>query len=107
MKKYKHIITYLGHGTWTDTTGKDWVNGTADEFETDMDENQFLNSRKDIDFMIRYGSMKINSMSIDTKAPQGKLDDQDDIKEKTGNTRETKTKSDEEKQVKKPIIVQK
>lgn len=70
--KSKHSVIYIGSGIWKDADGKLWNRdaNTDDikasrEYETTMTEDEFLEKRQDIAFMVSYKAMKISTVSID------------------------------------------
>lgn len=90
------MITYIGNGIWTDSTGRKWKNGTSEEFETDTNSTDFLSDRKDFEYMVQYGAMRINSMSIDVSAPPSQSENQEDIEKTPGEASETAQADTEE-----------
>lgn len=83
------MITYIGNGVWTDSVGKKWTNGTSEEFEVDTDATEFLSDRRDLGYMVRYGAMRINSMSIGAPVSPDQLKNQGDTKKTSGDASET------------------
>jgi hypothetical protein len=71
--KSKHAVVYNGMGIWRDGKGILWGssdNGNSDiqpkrEFTSEGTEAEFLDTRKDISFMVEYGQMAISTVSID------------------------------------------
>lgn len=61
----KHIVTYIGNGTWRDSNDKPWEKNTTEEVESTMTQEQYLETRPDIEFMVEYGAMKINTITIE------------------------------------------
>lgn len=96
---------YIGQGVWSDATNKKWMNGDIHEFETDTNAKHFLDDRKDIKFMVEYGSMKINSISIDTETPANQSKNQENTEADQPDISKIDTKDGEGK-TKKPVIVQ-
>lgn len=92
--KSKHVIKYLGQGIWKDNKGKLWSKDekeqrdilSAREFESASDEETFLNSRPDIKFMVEYGQMSINTISLDTEGDKTPPAEKEDIKTKQAKT---------------------
>jgi hypothetical protein len=71
--KSKHVVTYMGNGVWRDSKAEAWGADSGEikrtrEFESEMTEEQFLESREDIKFMVEYKQMSINTISLDDKA---------------------------------------
>ena len=68
----KHLVTYMGSGLWRDSEEKLWgeVEGRTDitrkvVFKSTKSQEDFLETRPDIKFMIEYGQMSIETLSAD------------------------------------------
>jgi hypothetical protein len=65
-----HVVSYCGTGIWVDKERKMW--SQKEDISCDIravrhykhagDQDQFLNDRDDLKFMVKYGSMKIESV---------------------------------------------
>ena len=66
--KSKHVVVYMGLGIWTDNNGEKWENKQARTFDSEVSEDKFLESRQDIEFMIGYNQMKLDTISIEEQA---------------------------------------
>jgi hypothetical protein len=55
----KHVITYIGNSTFTDSTGHEWHKHD----EATYNDNEY-NKRTDLHFMVQYGEMKHTTVSI-------------------------------------------
>lgn len=65
---FKHLVVYQGISIWRDQVQELWgksANPNIKEsrtYESDKNQKEFLEDRKDIGFMVGYGHMKIESM---------------------------------------------
>lgn len=96
----KHLVTYLGIGMWKDAEGKMWGTNNSNKdvvasrtFKNKMTEDEFMESRKDIKFMVNYGQMKMDSIvqdiedKEDTKVEDKKIEGKkEDVKVETPAT---------------------
>lgn len=71
-----HKVQYLGTGVWRDNNGDMWARHHANpnilstrQYETQYTEEQFLQSRPDIAFMVKYGDANIITASMEDSAP--------------------------------------
>ena len=63
----KHVLTYIAGGHWIDSKGDKWaavpMSGTSITDIREYTDEEYMN-RKDLQFMVGYGSMKITTVSL-------------------------------------------
>lgn len=65
--KKKHIITFIGNGVHKDSLGKAWFKGEHENPEI-LSSREYSDedyaTREDLHFMVQYGAMKCNTISL-------------------------------------------
>lgn len=67
QKTTKHIVEYIGNGIWIDGKGQHWANHNVERTNIVSSQEFYddeFNSREDIIFMIKYGAMKLRTVSL-------------------------------------------
>lgn len=57
--KSTHVLVFKGNGSWKDSQGVIYPQGKEIRVQSELSEDEFLNSRKDIKFMVNYGQLTI------------------------------------------------
>lgn len=72
--KSTHVLIFKGNGSWKDSEGKIYNSNKEVRIESDLSEEDFLDGRKDIKFMVEYGQLTISTASVGNPQPLGDKD---------------------------------
>ena len=67
--KSTHVLVFKGNGSWKDTEGVIYPSGKEIRIESELSEKEFLESRKDIKFMVNYGQLSITTATAGEAKP--------------------------------------